>query len=294
MRKPSTASRSKPKSANPKRSPKGPVASAVGPSPFLLYEHSVQSPDWQVNVLPGVHRKLVGTTALRMREDFCGSGQIACAWAKKSAKHFAVGLDLDPAALAYAESVNRAALGAAARERVRFIKQDVLRPTREKFDFIGAYNFSFFDFHERSTVLRYARSAYASLADRGTFFLELGGGDGFMETFRDTRRVSVPGVGEVRMVWEQHQYDPITAVNDFSIHFRLPNGEWMSDAFRYHWRLWGIRDMREILAEAGFPETVVLWGSLDDDGEDSGVYVPTEQAEYRKAWIAYVVGVKKR
>ncbi len=117
-------------------------------SKHLLYEASVQSPNWQVDYLPQFHEWLIGKKPILMREDFCGSGQISCEWVKRSPKNRAVGLDIDPEVLDYAKSVNQAALSKTEKIRVSFLKQNVLKPTQEKFDMIGTYNFSFFDFHE--------------------------------------------------------------------------------------------------------------------------------------------------
>ena len=263
------------------------------PSQYLFYEAAVQSPEWQVHYLPVFHREALGTEAYSLREDFCGSGSIACEWARRSKKHKAVGIDLDPEPIEYAIGVNRHALKPDEQKRARFLCQNVLKVTTEKFDMIGAYNFSFYTFHERRTLLRYAKAAFQSLRTRGTFFLEMMGGDGFMESLQEERVIEIPSVSVGKMIWEQHQYDPITAVSDFSIHFRLPRGDWMNDVFRYHWRLWGIRDVREILVEAGFKDTYVLWGELNENGEETREFLLQENADYQKAWIAYVVGVKK-
>ena len=257
-------------------------------SKYLFYELSVQSPNWQVDYLPQFHTWLTGKTPTLMREDFCGSGKISCEWVKKSKKNHAVGLDIDPEVLNYAEEKNRASLSEEQKKRVKFLKQNVLKPTIQKFDMIGAYNFSFFIFHERKELLRYARAAFLSLKSKGTLFLEVAGGPGFIETHRETKNLNIPGHGKIQQVWEQHQYDPITAVNDYSIHFKLPNGQWLNDAFTYHWRIWGIRDLREILTEAGFKKTIVLWEH--SDGKDE--YLPSENAEHADSWIAYVIGVK--
>lgn len=259
---------------------------------YLLYEHTVQSPKWQVDYLPQFHLWLTGREPLKLREDFCGSGRIATEWVRKSSKHLATGIDLDPEPLAYAEKVNRASLPAKGRKRLTLLKQDVLKPTRDRFDMIGAFNFSFCDFHERKTLLKYARSALKSLDKKGTLFMELGGGAGFLEPLSEPKTVKVPGVGRVEQIWEQHQFDPITAVNDYSIHFKLPGGEVVADAFTYHWRVWTIREVREILEEAGFSKTTVLWESPSKRGRESGEFLPTENAENLHSWIAYVIGVK--
>ncbi len=261
-------------------------------SKFKLYELAVQSPNWQVDYLPQFHTWLIGKPPTLMREDFCGTGRISCEWVKRSPKNKAVGLDLDPEVLAYAKNVNQDALSASEKKRVTFIKQDVLKPTREKFDFIGAYNFSYFIFHERKQLLKYAKAACQSLKNHGTFFLEIAGGEGFKEACYESKTLQAPGIGKVEQVWEQHQYDPITQVSDFSIHFKLPGQLIINDAFTYHWRIWEIRELREILVDAGFKKTLVLWEKTDEKGKWQGEYLPAEAANHSQSFIAYVVGVK--
>ena len=259
-------------------------------SKFKIYEEAVQSPRWQVEYLPQFHTWLVGTQPTSMREDFCGTGKISCEWIKLSKKNKAVGLDLDLETLQYAKEVNCADLTKEQLTRVRFLKQDVMKPTREKFDWVGAYNFSFYIFHERKQLLQYFKAVYKSLKSKGTFFLEMSGGEGFKETLHESRKFKIPGYGTFQSVWQQHQYDPISQINNYSIHFKLPTGEWINDAFTYHWRVWEIHEIREILADAGFKKTVVLWENMDDDTDE---YLPQEQGDYRRDWLAYVVGVKK-
>jgi SAM-dependent methyltransferase len=255
---------------------------------FRLYEASVQSSAWQMRYLPLFHKRFTGKTPTSMREDFCGTGIIACDWIKKSPKHRAVGLDLDIPTLEYANRVNRGALSASEQKQVAFLRQDVLKPTREKFDVIGAHNFSFFIFHDRRELLRYAKAAFRSLKAQGTFFLEMAGGQEFVTPGSATENVDVPGIGRAKYTWEQHPYDPVTKLGDYSIHFRLPNKRWIPDAFTYHWRLWEIREVREILREAGFRDTAVLWPT-DDTMND---YVQVEHGDDAAVWLAYVVGIR--
>jgi len=255
---------------------------------FKLYESAVQSSAWQMRYLPYFHKRFTGKTPTSMREDFSGTGRISCDWVKKSPNHRALGLDLDALTLEYANRVNRGALTSAQQEQVTFVRQNVLQPTREKFDVIGAHNFSFFIFHDRKDLLRYAKAAYRSLKKPGTFFLEMAGGSEFVTPSAETQNVEVPGVGRVKYTWEQHPYDPVTKLADYSIHFRLPGGRVLPDAFTYHWRLWEIREVREILREAGFRETRVLWPTDESMTE----YVEADQAEDCEVWLAYVVGVK--
>ena len=255
---------------------------------FKLYEACVQDPSWQMHEIPRFHKLFTGKNPLSMREDFCGTGKIASEWVKKSPKHTAMGLDLDPIPLRYGEKTHLAALSPSVRKRVKLKKQNVLTPTREKFDVIGAHNFSFFTFHERCELLRYARSAYQSLNSKGTFFLEMAGGSGFVETDENREKYKIEGIGRVEYIWEQHPFDPITKVCDYSIHFKLPNRKVLSDAFTYHWRLWEIREVREILKQAGFDQTRVLWPK----DESMTRYEEREYAPDAEVWLAYVVGVR--
>jgi hypothetical protein len=157
---------------------------------------------------------------------------------------------------------------------------------------IGAFNFSCFECHDRKDMLQYAKSALRSLKTKGTLFLEIAGGPGFTEPHQDTRMIRVPGVGRVKQIWEQHPFDPITSIGDYSIHFKFSDGSGINDAFTYHWRIWNIRELREILEEAGFKKTIVLWETRELNGEGSGEFLPLENTEALHSFIAYIVAVK--
>jgi SAM-dependent methyltransferase len=228
-----------------------------------------------------------------MREDFCGTGIISCEWAKKSPRHRAVGIDLDPEPLARAKEVHRAKLPKDARKRVAFLRQDVLVPTREKFDVISAHNFSFYVFHERKDLLRYARSALRSLKKEGSFFLEMAGGPGFVEKgSAPVVFAPIEGYGKAGYVWEQRNHDPLRAIGEYAIHFRQKNGKWLRDAFVYDWRLWEIREVREVLREAGFRKTAVLWQTDRELKNGTLEYKISEKGDFCEVWLAYVVAVK--
>lgn len=259
---------------------------------YLLYEYGVQSPRWQTDYLPQFHRWLTRKNPYVFREDFCGTARIACEWVKQSSRHQALGLDLDPEPLRIARERNLSQLSSEEKSRIRLKRQDVRTRTSETFDMIGAFNFSCFTFLTRADLVRYFRAVHESLQKPGTLFLEVAGGPGFIETRHDQRSFSVPGVGRVKQIWEQHQYDPITGINDYSIHFGLPDGTWLQDAFQYHWRIWGIPELRDALADAGFRKSVVLWEQVDSKGRGTGELLPTESAELPESYLAYLVAVK--
>lgn len=261
-------------------------------SPYRLYEASVQSPKWMVDYLFQFVKILTGNTPKTFREDFCGTAAIACEWARQSTKHFSVGIDIDKDLLKYAKDTNINGLPKAVRKRVMVQNQTVLMPTAKKFDFIGAFNYSFFIFHTRSEFKKYLMSSYRSLVQNGALFLETAGGNGFLSTHSETSKCQIPGYGTIFFTWEHHQYDPITQVNNYSLHFKLKDNKILADAFTYHWRIWGIREIRELLVEVGFKNTHVLWQKRDKKQRPINEFYITENAPPEDQWVAYVVGVK--
>jgi SAM-dependent methyltransferase len=262
------------------------------PSRFRLYEECVQSPNWQVDYLPQFHTWLTGKTPRKFREDFCGSARVACEWVKRDSKNSALGLDLDQEVLDYAKRFNLASLDSREQKRISLKCADVRKKTTSKFDWIGAFNFSVFEFHERKELLKYFKAAYQSLDRTGTLFLEVAGGPGFLQASLEKQTKQIPGLGRVTHAWEQSQFDPITGLNDYAIHFKMQNGTWMNQAFSYHWRIWGIRDLRDALHEAGFKKSIVLWEKADDSGAPLNEFLPAEEAPNHDFFIAYVVGLK--
>lgn len=235
---------------------------------------------------------MTGKKAKSLREDFCGTSRISAEWVKSAKNRTAVGLDLDPEPLDYFERIHRPTLLPSQSERIRLIQKNVLVPTHEKFDLIAACNFSFFIFMERELLVKYFKAARKSLKKNGALFLEMAGGEGMSEAMREERMVRVPKIGKVKYVWEQMDYDAISSLNDYAIHFQLPNRKWMKNAFTYHWRLYGIREIREILMDAGFSKTHVFWETADSSGKGTGEYAPMEEGDPSHAWIAYVAGVR--
>jgi SAM-dependent methyltransferase len=264
--------------------------STVELSKYKLYEASVQNPTWQAQNFPRFHQWILKKIPRSLREDFCGTGQISCEWVKDSKLNTAVGLDLDPEPLTYGRTENISQLSKEEQSRIELRRENVMTVTREKFDLVAACNFSFFIFHEREELLKYFKAVYASLNKKGSFFLELSGGEGMIEKTKDQRTFKIKGHGKFQYVWEQHEYNTISAVSDYSIHYQLPNRRWMKDVFTYHWRLWGIREVRDVLKDAGFQKSVVFWESLEHGA--TGDYVPTEKGEHLNTWLAYIVGVK--
>ena len=77
---------------------------------------------------------------------------------------------------------------------------------------------------------------------------------------------------------------------DCHIHFAFPDGSRINRAFSYHWRLWTLPEIREILYEAGFRQVDVYWGGTDTKkNEGNGISTPSEVGDADPAWVCYIV-----
>ncbi len=94
-------------------------------------------------------------------------------------------------------------------------------------------------------------------------------------------------------LWEQRDYDAVTARVDCRIHFAFRDGRLLESAFRYDWRLWTLPELVELMREAGFAKAEVWCDEYDaDTGQSDGQYRPLKSMPPREDWVAYVVGVK--
>lgn len=224
---------------------------------YDLYELAAQSPPMQAKFLRAVH----GGDARTLGEDFCGSGAIARAWTALGPDRRAVCVDIDDAAL----SALRSRADESTRARLELVRADVMAATT-RVDVLCALNFPVGYFHERADLLAYFRHARSRLNRAGVLVVDTyGGRDAFS---RGESEQDLPG--GVRYVWEQREADPLTARVRNAMHFVLPDGSTIRDAFVYDWRLWSVPELRDAAAEAGFARADVydtLGDALDSRGE---------------------------
>lgn len=262
----------------PTRSPRWPARPAF--DPHVLYERAVQDPAVELRLVEKLLRKR-GIAPRRLREDFSGTALLAARWVERGEDRTAVGVDLDPAVHAWARANRLPALGAAA-SRLTLVTADVREGPRGPFDVVVALNFSWMVLQDRASLGGWLRAVRESLAPGGILVLDAFGGWDAQKVLRERRRI---GDG-VRYVWEQEAFDPITHRIRCAIHFELPGGKALRRAFSYDWRLWGLPEVRELCAEAGFDDVAVLW---DVAPTGSTRYVPRGHAENQAGWLAYVV-----
>lgn len=271
--------------------PLAPSSLAAAADPLRLYELAVQCPAAEVDFLDRRFRLLRGRRAHSLREDFCGTAAVCCEWVRRRPGNRALGLDIDPAVLAWGERHNVAALPAAQARRVFLQCADVLAAQPAPVDIVAAMNFSYWLLKERAALLRYFQRVHAQLCPDGVFFLDAYGGYDAFRRLRERRTVADDGAG-FTYIWEQAAYDPITAALRCHIHFAFPDGSRLEQAFTYNWRLWTLAEVRELLHEAGFVRVHCYWQGWDANGEPDGRFEPVQQAEPDAGWVCYLSAEK--
>lgn len=252
---------------------------------YDCYQKSVQEPEAEIPVIQRVFARRRGRPPRSLREDFCGTAALACAWVADHRHNTARGVDLDPECLGWGLAHNVRALDPEQQSRVKLIEGNVLDVGHEPVDVTIAFNFSWSIFLTRPELLRYLRAARATLKSDGLLFLDVYGGPEAQQALRVRRRCR-----GFTYVWEQRTFDPIGCIGENSIHFEFRDGSALRNAFRYVWRLWSMPELRDLLHEAGFSRSEVLWeGTCRRTGQGNDVYSPRESAGAALAWIAYVV-----
>lgn len=256
-----------------------------------LYEIAVQSPDIEIDFIEKHFKRITGRRALRAREDFCFGAAIACEFASRRAGNTAVGLDLDPAALAWARDGHVGKLPPGTRDRVTLLRRNVADPgpgADRGFDIVIAFNFSYFVFKTREALGAYFKSVYRSLKPDGVFFLDIYGGYEAFTAEEERRRCK-----GFTYVWEQADYEPISGEYLCKIHFEFKDGSKIRPAFVYDWRLWTLPEVRELLAEAGFKRSTIYWEGSDKKGGGNGAFRPATRGEDCASFVAYISAEKK-
>ena len=263
---------------------------------YDLYQRSVQSPEHEIPFIDRVFRKQFGRPAAILREDFCGTFLNSCHWVKTRKDRRAIGVDLDPQPLEWGRKHNLSQLSEAACQRVILLCQDVFAAKGPKADIVATLNYSFWYFDTRQRVREYFKAARRNLRQEGMLVLDMmGGSDTVVSEHIDKRKITEPplirgGPKTFTYRWEQTRFDPINHAMQCRIHFRFSDASRMDRAFEYNWRFWSIPEVRELLAEAGFDQSIVYWDVSDNDDQDK--YRPRERASNHPAWLAYIIAVK--
>jgi SAM-dependent methyltransferase len=274
------------------------------PKPFIcrdkhaLYEAAVQEVNDDIKFMRRVYNRHNKRPLILLREDFCGTAVLATRWISINPAHRAIGVDIDPEPLDWGLRHHVHAAGKSG-HRLKLIRSDVLACHKPKADAICAFNFSYNLFKTREQLRAYFASARKSLNNDGLLFLDAFGGLAAMTTNKDVR--SIPDavdqfgrpIAPFIYEWEHAHFDVLTHDLTCHIHFELNDGTRMDRAFTYHWRLWTLPELREILIEAGFDEVEIYTHGFDDLGESDSQWKMRKHYENEDGWLAYIVGIKK-
>lgn len=282
-----------PSQPRPPRPPR-PTSLAAKADPFALYQRAVQAVDAEIDFVDATFTTLRKRKASLLREDFCASANTACEWVRRRSSNHAVGLDIEPKVLTWGRENVVAKLSPAQRQRVTLLEASVLDPQpkqRNTIDIVLAMNFSYWCFSDRATLVQYFSRVREALANDGVFFLDYFGGSDSHKELKERRTVGGKARG-FTYIWEQARVNPITGAMICKIHFAFRDGSRINDAFTYHWRLWGLREIRDVLQDAGFSKSIVYWEGDDNKGGGNGVFSPTEEGEACPGYIGYIAALK--
>ncbi len=251
----------------------------------VLYQDSVQCVEAEIDFIDDTYKDIRGRRAELIREDFCGTACTSCEWIKRRRTNRAICVDLDTEVLGWGKENNIKKLRGDAKQRIELLSENVLTVKTEPVDMVLAMNFSYQIFSDRSVLLAYFRHVRESLADDGVFFLDNYGGSESYKTSRERREID----DDMTYVWDQNTYNPITGEMTCFIHFHFSDGSKIKKAFEYHWRMWTLPELRDLLSEAGFSKVTVYWEGVEEDtDEGDGDFQPTLEAEQDPAWICYI------
>jgi SAM-dependent methyltransferase len=251
----------------------------------VLYQLSVQDPDFEVRFLARTFKKIRNRDALSLREDFCGTALFAGTWVKKNKQRTALGIDIDQGVLDWGIEHNLGPIGEPG-NRLELRCANVLDPVKQRFDVCCAFNFSYWCFEQRALMIDYFKGVRRSLVRDGLFFLDAYGGyESHQPELEEPRKIDEG----FTYVWHQDKVDPINNHIENHIHFHFKDGTRWRKAFSYSWRFWSLLEIQEMLLEAGFRHAEVYWEDADEDGGGTCVYRPRKVVVNEASWVAYIV-----
>jgi hypothetical protein len=269
---------------------KVPKDTAATADRYDLYQRAVNSPEADVDFLIKVYGQLRnGQRPRHLREDFCGTANLAAEWLKRGSDMTAEGFDLDPEPIEWGKRVNFASVPDGV-DRMTFHVADVRSRAIVRPDITTAPNFSYWCFRTREEMKGYFRAAFEDLAPDGLFVLDVYGGPESIVEMEEQRDID----GKFTYVWDQRQYWPGTGEYHTAIHFRFKDGTELYDAFQYVWRFWHLTELRDILTEVGFKSVGNYFEGTDPEDEEAGDgnFELDEKGENCQAWIGYIVAAK--
>ncbi len=253
-----------------------------------LYEAAVQCVEAEIDMVDATFKRIRGYQAELLREDFCGTAQTSIEWVKRRPTNMAIGVDNDPAVLAWSRKNHLSSLAQDQASSLHLQCDDVKVVELEPAQIILAMNFSYQLFDTRDSLRGYFNSVRHSLSEDGVLFIDAYGGyESYKEIIEETE--CEYGGLSYTYIWEQASYNPISGAMQCYIHFEFKDGSRIDKAFSYAWRLWTLPELQELLIEAGFEQVKVYWEGTDKQtGEGNGLYQESKMGDADAAWICYL------
>ena len=281
---------SKPSSKREKKRHNSGLTMAASADRHKLYELSVQCSESEIDFVDDTFKSIRGQHATILREDFCGTANVCCEWVRRRKDNHAIGVDVDPEVLEWGQKNSLSKLTKAQSSRIQLLNEDVLTVQSEAAEIISAMNFSYWLFRSRKELGHYFKKVQGALANHGVLFLDAYGG---YDSFREIKEKTKHKKHRFTYIWEQERYDPISGELICHIHFKFSDGSKLKKAFSYHWRLWTLPEIRELLEEAGFSNITFYWQGVDEEGEPDGDFKPATEGEADPSWICYISAEKQ-
>ena len=251
---------------------------------YELYESSVQNPEADIAFINREYKKIYGKKPLVLREDFSGTGAMACQWVKQSKDHQAFGIDLDIEPISYGIDHHYLTMTKDQQKRMEYIRGNVLSRYSFKVDVIVAFNFSYFLFKKRAELVKYFSMVRSHLKKEGMFLIDLFGGTETRKPLEEANRRK----GHT-YYWDCTSYNPLTAEVMYYIHFKTHHDQVKHEkVFSQDWRMWDACELQEVLADAGFKKTHIYWEGVDKKGLGNGEFYKTTKAENCESWVTYI------
>lgn len=252
-----------------------------------LYQESVQDSEFELDFVQDTFKDLRGRKPVTLREDFCGTARTACVWTKRGSENRSWGVDFDKEVLDWGRKHNLNKLKGKQKARVELIQDDVLTVKTPQVDVCLAFNFSYWIFQQRKDLLTYFSGVNRALNKDGIMFLDAYGG-----SEAHTTQVEKHKLDGFTYLWDQNKYNAVTQEMFCHIHFRFPDKSRLDKAFSYNWRLWGGRELEDLLLEAGFSKVRFFIQQFDDNDEALDEFEETREVLDHECWIAYIVAEK--
>jgi len=259
---------------------------------YPLYEQAFQAPEYHVRNYMRIFKEVFKKPLRSLREDFAGTFWFSTEWVRSAPDRSAIAVEIDPVPIEYGRQTHLATLDAEQQKRLKILERDVRVVTNPKVQVVSAGNVSCFLLTKREELKDYFRAAYRSLTDDGLMILEVEGGPASAIILQDREHFLKDNKPWFTSVWDQQDFDPITNVGRFAVHFEFPDGKVMKNAFVYQARIWTIADLKELAEEVGFSDVYVYWEHCID-GVWMGDYMRIDIAPpVDEGWSCYVVAVK--